>query len=206
MTFQELRAAARHFPIFTTLDVLKWYPKTEKPTLRHQLSFWAKKGYLERIARDLYKLSDYDLEDEFFLSSKIYSPSYISLETALNSYGIIPDIPFSVTAVTFKKTKESKTPFGLFSYRSLKKELFFGFKIVSSRDKKLNYAIATPKKAVFDFLYLHKREINLKVFPYEERFNFEENFPWQDFIKISKIVKDKKFLQICQKLQKNYAS
>mgnify|MGYP001585930106 CR=1 FL=1 len=63
MTFLELRQKAKFYPIFRTVDVLKWFPDAKKESVLHQLSLWLKKGYLEHLRRDLYVLGDSNLAD-----------------------------------------------------------------------------------------------------------------------------------------------
>lgn len=194
MTFQELRKKIAGYPIFTFNDVLKWFPRTNPKTLEVEISHWIKSGHLKRAKRGIYVFSDFEIEDPFILANFIYSPSYISLESALNCYSIIPDIPFSITSVTLKKTVQFSTKeFGDFYYRCIKPGLFFGFENVQ-RDK-YGYNIAFPEKAIFDFLYLNYKRLNLKTFPQEERFYFGKDFDWNRLEEYSSLVpsKNKKF-------------
>lgn len=57
------------------------------------LSRWVKKGYLTKLRQDWYAFNELQKEPEMarFISGKIYSPSYISLHSALSIYGIIPE-------------------------------------------------------------------------------------------------------------------
>jgi len=53
------------------------------------------------------------------LANLIYGPSYISLQFALSSYGMIPEAALQVSSVTFKKTKRYRTPVGELIYSSV---------------------------------------------------------------------------------------
>jgi len=53
------------------------------------------------------------------LANLIYGPSYISLQFALSSYGMIPEVALQVSSVTLKKTKRYRTPVGEFIYSSV---------------------------------------------------------------------------------------
>lgn len=77
----------------------------------------------------------------------LYYPCYVSLEYALNLYGVIPDVPFSLTLVTTKPTRQFETPLGEFIYRKIKKEAFFGYDPET--------LMAEKEKALLDFLYLN---------------------------------------------------
>lgn len=192
MNFNELRAKIQVSPIFTIEDILKWFPEVDYPTLKNQLFLWTKIGYLERIKKGLYKNNEWELKDNLILTRYIYFPSYISLESALNYYGLIPDIPFSVTAVTNKKTSSfSNKHYGLFIYRHIKPELFFGYQEIKVGN--WSYLIACPEKAFFDFLYLNYHRINPQNFIKEFRLDMIKDFNWRKFKKYSQLVKTEKF-------------
>lgn len=87
-----------------------------------------------------------------FIAKEIYSPSYVSLEYALSIYGLIPERVVDVTSVTTKKPIEFKNKLGVFIYQHIKENCFTGF-IEKEDENGLVYFIATPEKAVADFLY-----------------------------------------------------
>ncbi len=94
--------------------------------------------------------------DEFVLASKLYSPSYVSLESALNLYGITPDIISNVTSVSPVTSKRIHTPKGNFLYSKISKKLFFGFEVKLDPKSHLPYNIATSEKALLDYVYIRK--------------------------------------------------
>jgi len=197
MKFEELRSKTKETGIFSFEDVFKWFPESNRQTVKNQLKSWVNKGYLLRLKRELYFLKETDLKDEFVLANNLYKPSYVSLESALNYHGIIPDVPFSVTSVTTKKTQEFKNKFGLFIYRSLKSELFFGWQELEV-GKNQFYKIANPEKALFDFVYLNQNSFG-ENFPQEERFSFTKDFNWREFKRYSRLVKTKKFTKLVER-------
>lgn len=198
MKFNDLRLKVKETGIFSFEDVFKWFPESNRQTVKNQLRDWVTKGYLLRPRKNLYFLQETRLEDEFILANCLYEPSYISLESALNYYGIIPDVPFSVTSVTTKKTQEFKNQFGLFLYRTLKPELFFGWQEVRV-GKNQFYKIAKPEKALFDFIYLNQNSFG-ENFPQEERFSFGKDFNREEFRRYASLAKTKKFRILVEKL------
>ncbi|MGC9031585.1 MAG: type IV toxin-antitoxin system AbiEi family antitoxin domain-containing protein [Minisyncoccia bacterium] len=208
MTFNELKDKIKNYPLFKLEDVFKRFPRTQRQTTLNQLNFWSKKGYLENIIRGVYKLSDFEIKDPFLLANFIYGPAYISLETALNYYSIIPDIPFAITSVTINKTKKFNTKnYGVFYYNHLKPDLFFGFKSILI-EKNYSYNIALPEKALFDYLYLKAKKIeSLEGFIEELRLSLPKKFNWQDFKNWTKLVskKNKTFHKLVEILIKKYA-
>lgn len=201
MKFNELRQRVLDYPLFTLEDIFKYFPEENRQTLKLQLSQWIKKGYLTRIKRGIFKLSEAEISDHFSLAPIIYAPSYISLESALNSYGIIPDVPFAITSVTLKKTKTFKTEFGLFIYRHLKTSLFFGFTYTG--EKPYLYQIAQPEKALLDYLYLNLSRLDLVSFPHEYRFELED-LNWSRLRNYARLFESKK-LQRAIRILKNHA-
>jgi len=207
MTINQLKEAANSYPLFKLEDVFKWFPRVKRQTALNQINFWSKKGYLEKIRRGVYKIADYKINDSFILANFVYSPSYISLETALNYHGIIPDIPFEITSATINKTKVFKIKnYGVFSFHHLKPGLFFGFDIIKG-EKNYSYNMALPEKALFDYLYLRAKTIESKEgFIEELRLSLPKEFNWTKFQKWLKLVstKNKNFHQLAQILINKY--
>ena len=208
MNFLELKEKLNNYPIFKLEDVFKWFPKKKRRTLIFQLSNWTKKGHLERLRRGVYKFADHQIKDVFILAD-FFLPSYISCQTALNYYGIIPDIPFAATSVTCKKTSTIKTKdYGLFVYYHIKPELFFGYRNISSGDL-YSYKIAEPEKALFDFLYLQsfKKSFNPDSYLSEMRLDVGKDFKWSNLKKWRRLVpaRNKKFHLSIKNLFKEYA-
>lgn len=105
---------------------------------------------IEPLVKGKYKflLAERPSED-FEVANFIYAPSYVSLESALSYYGIVDQVPYQITSITPRKTKEFEVGAKTFAYAHIKQELFCGYKKEENR-----FLIAEPKKAVFDFLYL----------------------------------------------------
>jgi len=151
MRYHELKNKLQSLRIFSLNDIYLVDPDFRQPTLYD----WEKKGKVEKICNKWYIFGDFKPQgnDYYLISNKIYTPSYISLELALNHYGIIPEAVQQITAVTTRKTKTFETGLGVFSYKSIKSELFFGYTIIKSREVGIN--IASPEKALLDYFYLH---------------------------------------------------
>jgi predicted transcriptional regulator of viral defense system len=86
-------------------------------------------------------------------SNVLYAPSYVSLEYVLSLYGLIPEKVAQVTAVTTRKTARFSNPIGSFSFRHVKRDLFFGY--TDQKDENgAAVLVATPEKALLDKIYL----------------------------------------------------
>jgi len=153
MRYLELRNRVKE-NIFTSLDVQKYFPNNSVQTITTQLYRFAKQNLIVQIKRELYCFEK-DKVDELELAERLYQPSYISCESALNYYGIVPDIYQSVTNVTLITTKKINNDFGTYLYTKIKPELFFGFS-KQQFSQGSHYAIAFPEKALLDYFYLRK--------------------------------------------------
>ncbi|MFA5431300.1 MAG: type IV toxin-antitoxin system AbiEi family antitoxin domain-containing protein [Candidatus Paceibacterota bacterium] len=137
-------------PFFSSRDIalggLKVY--------NHQLSEWVNKGYIERIKRGFYVFFNRRNEiDAKEISFHLCNPSYISMELALSYHGVIPEIVYSLTCLTTKNNIKFSNSFGNFIYRNIKPSLFFGYKVIETKNSK--YLLAEPEKALLDYLYLN---------------------------------------------------
>jgi predicted transcriptional regulator of viral defense system len=148
------------FPIIPLSEIYKAYPNFD----RRRLVEWQRKGYIEHIKRGFYRFHDQKLTEglSFLIANKIYTPSYISLETALWFYGLIPEATFTVSSVSTQNTTTLETSAGSFSYRHINNNLFFAYKLILKNDYIV--AIASLEKAVLDYLYLNTQIISVDDF------------------------------------------
>lgn len=153
--YHKLNRALTGVNLFTFLDTVKLFPSENPQLIKTQLSRFSQKKLITKIKRELYCF-DPALIDELVLANKLYQPSYISLETALNYYGMIPDIPQSLTSVAVTTTKKIDNQFGSFHYIKIKQSLFFGFTSVRSSRSSSYYKLALKEKALLDYLYVRK--------------------------------------------------
>ena len=118
-------------------------------------------GEIIHIRRGLYCLAHkYQKKgmNLYTLAQHIYGPSYISLESALSWHGWIPEAVHSITSTSFKKSKEFKTPLGLFSYDRIPQERFYS-EVKRLVDESGNvFLMASPLKALADYVYVRKKD------------------------------------------------
>ena len=132
MRYLELKEQLKDFLVFSLNDIRKIEPSFH----RQRLNEWQDKGYIKKIVNEYYVFSDAEMSESalFAIANKIYEPSYVSLEMALSFYQLIPESVYGVTSVTSRKTYEFSTSMARFSYRKIKPELMFGYRLVSSGD------------------------------------------------------------------------
>lgn len=159
--------------LFTLDDIKNLFPSEKEKTIKNNLLRWLSKRYFVRLKRDLYEFIEYDLDTkvpDLYVANRMYEPSYVSLETALSIYSIIPDIAAGVTSVTTQSTRTFKNRYGSFFYRTCKKEAFTGYRLMLYDGFRVN--MADKEKALVDFLYYRLRSGFLLNFD-QERFNKE---------------------------------
>ena len=114
---------------------------------------WKKKNWLSKLKKGLYELSypkDFIVPD-MHIANKLYAPSYVSMETALPNYSIIPEVSMAVTSITTKSTRRFKNKHGLFMYHTVKPKNFTGYYVERHND--FNILVAEPEKALVDYWY-----------------------------------------------------
>lgn len=152
MNFLEFRT--RMFPLacFNVNQVYAWQPDFS----RNNLVRWTSQGLLIRLRQGYYTFPEYlsKADYSFYFANRIYRPSYVSLHTALAFYGMIPEAVTQITSVTSLKTASYTNPVGIFTYRSVKEDLMFGYLSRPISDGH-TVLLATPEKALTDLLYLY---------------------------------------------------
>lgn len=145
------RKTLEGFPVITLADIRMAFPDFDMKNLIN----WQKKGYIVKLRNGFYLFADRKVTEHslYQIANKLYEPSYVSLESALAFYGLIPEGVYSVQSVSTRKTNAFTTPVGTFHYFSMKNELYFGYRLVTDQsDHPLR--MASLEKAVLDFLYL----------------------------------------------------
>jgi len=139
--------AAAPFPVAVLKDFLKDY---SQPLFKiHRME---KEGKILRLKRGWYcvnpKYSKKVVNNGVVANILYDGPSYVSIETALSYYGLVPERAMGMTSVVTGRSKRFTTPIGWFSYRTIPEALFpIGVRSVDG------YLMASPEKALCDYLY-----------------------------------------------------
>lgn len=154
MKFEQLLATVGEEPLFETGLLLAG--DVDVADVQVQLSRWTAAGRLIQLRRGLYTIAPpYQAvaPHPFLVANRLLQPSYVSLQAALAHYGLIPEYVVVVTSVTTRRPAEWETPLGRYTFRSLKRSRFFGYR---QREVAEGQAalVATPEKALLDLVYL----------------------------------------------------
>lgn len=150
-----------------------------------------KKSYLYQIKRGLYfNLKSKHIESTPYeiIANSIYYPSYISMEWALQHYGLIMDRVNAVTSVTLKRSKDFKTPYAPFSFKHISKNRYPTGYVIKANNAGDSFLIARPEKALVDYVSIKAK--NLKINTVDDIEEFLENdlrLDLNEFLKLTNL-------------------
>ena len=109
----------------------------------------ARHGYVRRIKRGLWALAGTEpMAIVPYLTAPF--PGYVSLQSALYHHGMISQIPDVLYCASLARTRRYRTPLGTISVHHVPDTLFYGYERIGNGA----FGMATPEKALLDFLYL----------------------------------------------------
>jgi len=114
-----------------------------------------KEGEIIRLKKGLFvvtpKVHLQTLSKEL-IANHLYGPSYVSCETALSFYGLIPERVYLTKSMVTKRSKSYSTSMGNFEYISVNEDYFaIGIRQEIVEDK-FAFMIATAEKALCDLI------------------------------------------------------
>jgi hypothetical protein len=165
MAALRLRAPSEELDYGFVMNCLKNYsfPRAKlTQLLKSQALIRVKKGLY--VFGSLFNRHPYSLET---LANIAYGPSYVSLEWALQTYGMIPERVEEITSVTSKRTHIFETPIGRFSYSHRPLFAYPAGITIRQTSEYQSYLIATPEKALIDLLIVRRGQVS-KISELEE--------------------------------------
>lgn len=124
--------------------------------VRRQLSRWRQAGKIYQLRRGLYCLAPPFQKVKphpFLVANRMIPASYVSLQSALAYYGMIPEHVPVTSSVTTNRPAHWETPLGIYDFRHIQVNLFYGYSLVDLGEKQRAF-IASPEKALLDLVYL----------------------------------------------------
>jgi hypothetical protein len=160
MDFERLLQLVGDEPIFETALLLAG--KVKPANVHLQITRWKKNGQVYQLRRGLYALAPPYQKVKphpFLVANHMQRASYVSGQSALAFYGMIPDTVQVTLSVTAGRPERRENPLGVFEFRHVKPELLHGYRMIN-----LNSAtaaqpgqqalVAAPEKALLDLIYL----------------------------------------------------
>ncbi len=160
---------------------------SEYKSPKDKISSLESSGKLIRIINGLYVVSNTITNKNLSLeliANQLHGPSYISFESALWYYGIIPERVYITKSASMQRGKKYNTPLGNFQYIKVPESYFaIGLQHISIENE-YTFLIAKPEKALCDLIISTKglRIQSIKAmreYLFEDmRFDFDSITKW----------------------------
>jgi predicted transcriptional regulator of viral defense system len=154
MDFESLLELVGDEPVFESSLLLAGDVKPE--IIRLQLARWTKAGKIYQLRRGLYapappyqKVKPHP----FLIANCMQRASYVSCQSALAFYGMIPDVTPLTVSVTAGRPARWETALGGFDFRHVKPDLLIGYRMIELANRQ-QALVARPEKALLDLVYL----------------------------------------------------
>ena len=121
---------------------------------RQKIVELVKEGSLIRLKRGLYvvspKISGKLLSVEL-IANHMYGPSYVSMESALRYYGLIPEKTYNIDSMTLKRGRKFDNSIARFNYTYCPSH-YYSIGVVQVVTGGISFLIASPEKALCDMI------------------------------------------------------
>jgi len=172
--------------VFTAKEIALILGMREKNALKSKINYYVKKEVIRAVRRGVYVKPNYNI---FELATKIYTPSYISLETVLQKQGVIFQY-YEQTFVISHLSRKLEIDKKQIQIRKIKDEILLNQLGIQKED---NYSIATKERAFLDTLYLYG----------DYYFDNIESLDKNNIFEIVKIYKQKSLVEKVKKYFEN---
>jgi predicted transcriptional regulator of viral defense system len=154
MRFDQLLVSTAKQPYFETGLLLAG--AVDPADVRRQLSRWMQAGRVIQLRRGLYTLAEPYKKNPphpFLIANAMLPGSYVSLQSALAYYGLIPEYVVQTLSVTTQRPAHWRNALGDFRFQHLAQHLFFGYQQLTFVPDQEAF-IAFPEKALLDLVHL----------------------------------------------------
>ncbi|MEW5871463.1 MAG: hypothetical protein AB1894_19475 [Chloroflexota bacterium] len=154
MEFEQLLEIVAGEPVFETGLLLAG--KVDPANVHLQLTRWKNAGRVYQLRRGLYALAPPYQKvrpHPFLIANRLQRASYVSCQSALAFYGLIPDTPYTTISVTSGRSGRWRTPLGDFEFRHIQPARLRGYCTIDLGNRQ-QALVATPEKALLDLVYL----------------------------------------------------
>jgi predicted transcriptional regulator of viral defense system len=199
MDFSRLLELVGDAPVFESALLLAG--DVELAQVHLQLSRWTANGRIYQLRRGLYALAPPFQKVKphpFVVANHMVRASYVSCQSALAHYGLIPEyVPTTVSVTTARPTRW-ETPLGVYEFHHIKPSLLRGYRLTDLGGGQQAF-MATPEKALLDWIYLQPgsdspayiRELRLQNL---ENFDLDELHRQAEYFSIPKMKRAEGFV------------
>jgi len=146
---------------------------------KDKVSDLERKGTIIRLKRGLYVVSPAVTGKELsveLIANHLYGPSYVSMESALRFYGVIPERVYNTSSMTIKRSRTLTNSFGQFNYIYCP-STYYSIGVNQIIHDEYAFMIASPEKALCDLIAytpkLRIRSLKSLVMYLEEDLRFD---------------------------------
>lgn len=157
MEFSDLVELVKDQPVFDSALLLSG--DVNPGYIRRQLSFWVRAGKITQLRRGLYVLAPPFRKispHPFLLANRFKQPSYVSYQSALSYYGLIPEGVYATVSATTRRPGAWVTELGRFQYHHIQQDWFKNYISLDLGDRQTAF-VAMPEKALLDLVILTPR-------------------------------------------------
>lgn len=175
--------------VLTTADIAVLWNETKASNLYAKIHYYVKRHSLLRLRRGIFaKNKNFNPKE---LATKIFTPAYVSFETALREAGIIFQHYESIFVASYTTTsvKVGNVSIGI---RKIKDEVLYNAAGVVMKN---NFSQATSERAFLDMIYLYPRYY----------FDNLDDLNWDTCQELVKIYDNKQLRKRLALYQKKYA-
>ncbi|MBI5613725.1 hypothetical protein HY947_02265 [Candidatus Gottesmanbacteria bacterium] len=164
--------------VFTLQEISLLFPRIPYANLKKRMSYLARTGAMQKLTKGVYAKDQYDVRE---LSNKLYTPSYISLETVLQKAGVTFQYYECIFAVSYI-TRTINIDDHTIEYRRFPKDLLINPRGITQEG---NIATASPERAFLDAVFLYKNYHfdNLSTLDWDKIMELKHIYPSRVFIK-----------------------
>jgi len=201
MEFAELLEIVGEEPVFET--GLLMAGNANRRDIHRQLSRWRQAGKIYQLRRGLYSLAPPFQKvnsHPFLVANRMLPASYVSLQSALAYFGMIPEYVPVTTSVTTGRPYHWETPLGIFDFRHIQVDFFDGYRLEDIGEEQQAF-IASPEKALLDLIYLEPGGDTLDYLT-ELRLGNLNQLDWQLLKNLARRIEKPKLLRAVEAIQK----
>lgn len=136
--------------VFTLQEIALLFPKIPYENLKKRMSYLSTTQAIKKLTRGVYAKDQFNVLE---LANKLYTPSYVSLETVLQKAGVTFQYYESIFAVSYL-SRTMEVGGQTIQYRRMNKEILLNKRGIEEHE---HVVIASPERAFLDAVYLYKQ-------------------------------------------------
>jgi len=156
---ETLETALIQYGNVVTFDQLSNFFDEDRKYSRIRINKLSKQGWLKRIKKGVYVISDLSTRGSLSISHKaivniLVQPAYISFENALQHHGVYDQLLTSINAVSLKQYKVTTIERITYKFIKTQQQYFYGWRIYDIDGQSVK--IAYIEKALIDLIQFHR--------------------------------------------------